>query len=242
MIKSYVLLCIFGILLLNESYICSYSIRGNGLNLPKTAAPLPSFPSQVPLCQKYRKNHGLFSTTSDILIDTKDLVNIFSRMADKSILLDVPGAGTPDVANCCHSGCDSCNFSHIFDNLSSSRAKWVATYVYREFIDGRNHMAQWTKLFGVSPENIQGEAIGVSDFTQRFHDLEYQMSIGTSIDPTDDKISSEALELLWDRICSAIASKADKLTATDFANGLKIITGEEHGAMYSKFSKFSNSI
>ena len=32
---------------------------------------------------------------------------VFARLADKKLLLDVPGAGTPEMKDCCHGGCDS---------------------------------------------------------------------------------------------------------------------------------------
>lgn len=34
--------------------------------------------------------------------DEKELAKIFCRFADDYLLLDVPGAGTPEIMNCCH--------------------------------------------------------------------------------------------------------------------------------------------
>jgi hypothetical protein len=34
-------------------------------------------------------------------IDEHDLTKIFGRFADKILLLDIPGAGTPEMMNCC---------------------------------------------------------------------------------------------------------------------------------------------
>ena len=34
-------------------------------------------------------------------IDERELAKIFGRLADKMILLDVEGAGTPEMMNCC---------------------------------------------------------------------------------------------------------------------------------------------
>ena len=68
-----------------------------------------------------------------------ELAKIFVRFSDDYLLLDVEGAGTPEMANCCHGGCDNCAFSHIFDQLESGKPKWLATYSDRTLVDGRNH-------------------------------------------------------------------------------------------------------
>lgn len=64
---------------------------------------------------KYR----LFSITNDNLINDIELIKLFGRLADKELLLDVPGAGTPEMMNCCHGGCSNCDYSRIFDSMSS---------------------------------------------------------------------------------------------------------------------------
>ena len=48
------------------------------------------------------------------LTDEVELTKLFGRMADKVLLLDVPGAGTVEMMNCCHGGCDNCDFARIF--------------------------------------------------------------------------------------------------------------------------------
>lgn len=35
--------------------------------------------------------------------------------------------GTPEMMNCCHGGCDNCDYSHVFDYMSSAR---YAEYVF----------------------------------------------------------------------------------------------------------------
>ena len=50
-----------------------------------------------------------------------ELAKVFCRIADDYLLLDVPGAGTPEMKNCCHGGCDNCNFSRIFDEMESGK-------------------------------------------------------------------------------------------------------------------------
>ena len=53
---------------------------------------------------------------------------VFGRLADKKLLLDVPGAGTPEMKDCCHGGCDNCDYSRVFDEMNAGKAKWVACY------------------------------------------------------------------------------------------------------------------
>ena len=43
-------------------------------------------------------------------------------------MLDVPGAGTPEMKDCCHGGCDNCDYSRVFDEMNAGKAKWVACY------------------------------------------------------------------------------------------------------------------
>ena len=54
---------------------------------------------------KYGSRRQLHPQMSSL--DERELAKIFGRLADKMILLDVPGAGTPEMVNCCHGGCDN---------------------------------------------------------------------------------------------------------------------------------------
>ena len=53
---------------------------------------------------------------------------VFGRLADKKLLLDVPGGGAPEMKDCCHGGCDNCDYSRVFDEMNAGKAKWVACY------------------------------------------------------------------------------------------------------------------
>ena len=92
------------------------------------------------------------TTDIDTSIDLdREAAKLFGRFSDNYLLLDVEGAGSPEMMNCCHGGCDNCNYSHIFDNMTSGRPKWVPVYVNRNLIDGRDHMSPWSVLFtGIS--------------------------------------------------------------------------------------------
>lgn len=164
-----------------------------------------------------------------ILLTTDDLVKIFNKLSDKELLLDVPGAGTPELANCCHGGCDNCAVSHIFDSLSSGRPKWIALYPYRRFIDGRDHSPRWMQLF----EGLEA-AQSVDGFIRSFRAMDSQMTMGTpSIPDEDTDVSYEALCSFWTLVCDG----KPEIKAVDFADALKRLTGEEHGALFGSFAR-----
>jgi len=133
-------------------------------------------------------------------IDQIELTKVFGRIADKNLLLDIPGAGTPEMANCCHGGCDNCNYSHIFDSLSSGRPKWIALYTTREFADGRSHISMWSEIFK------NDEYLNEESFISQLSSLPYKLCLGPSItiNANDDGPSSDALKLLWNRILNNI--------------------------------------
>jgi hypothetical protein len=144
-------------------------------------------------------------------LDSRELTKIFGRFAAKSILLDIPGAGTPEMANCCHGGCDNCNYSHSFDNLSAGRAKWVPTYSTRTLIDGRSEKAPWANIFD-SPiaGDGTGEAIDKATFIERIQQLPYEMSMGPgSSVPADETPLESAVEAFWDILLLAVTNTGD---------------------------------
>ena len=51
----------------------------------------------------YKGNNDRFTTrlASTNILDVKEQSKIFGRLADKMLLLDVPGAGSPEMMNCC---------------------------------------------------------------------------------------------------------------------------------------------
>ena len=162
------------------------------------------------LSKRITSSSRRLTTCKESPLDSRELTKIFGRMAAKSILLDIPGAGTPEMANCCHGGCDNCDFSHSFDNLSAGRAKWVPSYSTRTLIDGRSEKAPWANIFD-SPENAeQQESISKATFTERLRDLPYAMTMGpgTSV-PADEVPVDAALEAFWDILLSGLVKTGD---------------------------------
>lgn len=179
------------------------------------------------------KTHSI----SDNRVDIREMVMIFGRLADKELLLDVEGAGTPEMANCCHGGCDNCNYSRIFDSLSAGRAKWVALYTTRTLIDDRSHESPWAKIF-LSDE----DAISKEDFVKRIQSLPYKTQMGPPSLPKDvsaDEIpSNESIEQLWN--CAARnrqEGEVKEMNQSQLMDALKKVTGEPHGALWSDFIK-----
>lgn len=169
------------------------------------------------------------------LTDETEVAKLFNRMCDKYLLLDVPGAGSPGMINCCHGGCDNCDFSHVFDEMTSGRPKWVALYSYRRHQDGRDHIAPWSRLF-----SSDGGRIGENEFIERFPTLPcvgFSMGPSTAVSPSDPP-SRDALLQLWNVIIQN-GGGADKTTisAEEMATALKTSTGAEHGATWSDVVK-----
>jgi len=169
------------------------------------------------------------------LTDETEVAKLFNRMCDKYLLLDVPGAGTPGMINCCHGGCDNCDFSHVFDEMTSGRPKWVALYPYRRHQDGRDHTAPWSRLF-----SSDGGRISEIEFVERFPNLPcvgFSMGPSTSVSPSDPP-SRDALLQLWS-VLVRNGGGVDETTisAEEMANALKASTGAEHGAVWGDVVK-----
>jgi hypothetical protein len=99
------------------------------------------------------------------LFDIKDCVILFGKLAEKYIVLD------PSGGQCCYSGCSNCEYrlpggGYIMSDQSSSRPKWIPTYVQRD--PGSNkqlHISQWSQqLF----PNDATKSIERSDFINMF--------------------------------------------------------------------------
>eukprot|EP01041_Mallomonas_annulata_P012609 gene12609-26549_t len=169
-------------------------------------------------------------TLHDSKLDTREQTKIFGRLADKNLLLDVPGAGSPEMMNCCHGGCDNCEYSRIFDNLSSGRPKWIPIYIERQLVDGRSHISPWKGIFENDNE------ISKEDFISRLRLLEYRACLGPpSTVPSDELPTDETLNTIW---LSLISDETHtKLSSTQLVNRLKDLSGVEHGITWPEWIK-----
>jgi hypothetical protein len=158
----------------------------------------------------------------------RELLKIFSRLADDNILLNITGAGTPEVMNCCHGGCDNCNYSHVFDNMSAGKPKWVPVYPNRKLIDGRNHMSTWSLLFIDDnsmyrdlPQDDSFYSISKHTFLKKLKELPSKLVLGPSmLVPINEIPNEEYLEVFWSKICSSLNNNSpsyccDKITPNE---------------------------
>ena len=160
-----------------------------------------------------------------------ELAKIFCRLADKRLLLDIPFAGTPELANCCHGGCDNCAFSRVFDEMNAARPKWIPMYIERSLCDGREHTSVWQSLF------VDDALLDKDRFFSLLSALPCRPCMGlTSTVPVDEPISAETVDILWRRIHQSLGSTGDGLRAEELFSGLKALTGENHGAPWPSFA------
>lgn len=150
---------------------------------------------------------------------------LFGRLADKKLLLDVPGAGTPEVRNCCHGGCDNCEYSRVFDELNAGRPKWIPLYAERELIDGRRHESTWGALFGDG-------SLDARAFVDKVHALDYRPSMGPKVKVDDEPLDDDAILALFHVLSD---EAGDTISAADVVAALQRITGEQHGVAWKPF-------
>lgn len=145
------------------------------------------------------------------------------------------------MMNCCHGGCDNCDFSHVFDNMAAGRPKWVPLYAYRQLIDGRDHTSPWATIFGGD-----GQAINESTFVDRMKELPYRMTMGPpSSVPADEAPTDETLQALWQKLTATLRGMGEEIDSTidasQMAKALVELTGESHGVMWADFKKAMES-
>lgn len=131
-------------------------------------------------------------------LEERQIINLFCRLAEKRLLLNIPEAGLPEVVNCCHSGCDSCNYSRIFDELTSGRPKWIPFYNDLTFIDGRRHITKWNSIFADSIQRID-----VIEFSNALKQLPIQACLGPPISLSDgEDLDINSVKFLWTKLCN----------------------------------------
>ncbi|KAJ1457144.1 hypothetical protein M885DRAFT_146929 [Pelagophyceae sp. CCMP2097] len=160
-----------------------------------------------------------------VAISEGECARLFGRLADKLLLLDVEGAGTDAVKNCCHGGCDNCDFSQVFDEMRSSRPKWIACYTDRTLIDGRAHQSPAMQLFN------NEETLSIEDFVLRLDELPCRPTMGPKSPLLMEAPSEETKRAFF----QTISEGNDSVDAQGWANGLQRLTGEDHGAIWLAF-------
>jgi hypothetical protein len=210
---------------------------------------------------KTRLHDQVVETASEVDVSV-EMAKLFNRMADKRHLLDVPGAGTPGMAQCCHSGCDSCEFRFLFDEMTAGRAKWVALYSDMKHIDGRWHVAPWARVFFDSIEDFEkakdevreegpyllterGDdmAITMQTFISRIQEIPNQLTMGPPSSGTDEMPNTAFLEMFWAQITAAASvDSGGSLTPKQMSDALTALTKTKHAASWKHFSKIEISM
>ena len=162
---------------------------------------------------------------ADTMIET---ARLFNRFSDKYMLLDVEGAGSPGMINCCHSGCDNCEYRFRFDEMASGRAKWVPLYADRKHVDGRSHLAPWSMIFfdtwedfekakeEISVENTflhtkRGDSMSIdmNKFISKVQDIPPAVSIGPPSGVGEEPPSEPFLIEFWGKLTSTAIETVD---------------------------------
>jgi hypothetical protein len=103
------------------------------------------------------------------------------------------------MMNCCHGGCNNCDFSRIFDEMNAGRAKWIALYRTRELIDGRSHDALFDTIFAES------DPITYDEFQTKLSNLPGKMCMGTPPFSNSDDLNEQVVFNFWSKVTSEVA-------------------------------------
>jgi hypothetical protein len=174
-----------------------------------------------------QRAHALLRSTATEFVTEATAAQVFGRLADKKLLLDVEGAGTPAMKDCCHGGCDNCDYSRIFDEMNAGKSKWVACYVEREHIDGRRHEAPVQGLFG------SDERLGVEEFVARLGALDARPSMGARPADVSGDFDAAACAVLVRKVVGG----ADNVDRAAWGAALAEISSEAHGIAWRPWAK-----
>lgn len=168
------------------------------------------------------------STTGPPVVDPKEAVKIFGRLAEKYIMLD------ETAGMCCYSGCSDCEYrlpggGYRMADQSAARPKWIPSYAKRS-INGKEHVTKWSaELFR------EGEtALDQATFCQRLVDLTYAPPLGGPYVAASGAAiveDSEAAQALF----RALADGKEKLTKTKMSVRIKQLADGEEGLTWPKF-------
>ena len=161
------------------------------------------------------------------VLDPKEGVKLFGRLAEKYIMLD------ETAGMCCYSACTDCEYrlpdgGYRMADQSAARPKWIPSYVKRT-INGKDHTTKWSsELFA------QGEtAVDQATFCQRIVELAYAPPlggpyVGASAATVQDDKAAQAL-------FQALADGKEKLTKARMSMRLKVLAEGEEGMTWPKF-------
>ena len=146
--------------------------------------------------------------------------------------------------------------------MSAGRAKWVALYADMKHIDGRWHVAPWTRIFFDSTDEFEkakcevenvgpfllterGDAMAITKptFVSRIKEIPNQLTMGPPSIGTDETPDAAFLEKFWIVITAAAGVHPDSsLTPKQMVSALTVLTKTEHAASWKQFSKIEISM
>eukprot|EP00624_Nannochloropsis_granulata_P006607 evm.model.NODE_49765_length_66778_cov_45.246429.14 len=155
------------------------------------------------------------------------------------------------AGQCCHSGCDNCEWRYDFDIMRAARPKWLVTYAERKF-DSDAHTAKWKALFdapsvppsssSLSDEDIfNTETAGPTPLSsaavlaERLSALPFSAPLGPSVSvPGEEPLEAETAAWLWEKLVPA-GSKSATLTARLMEKRLKEWASGKDSMMWGDF-------
>lgn len=170
------------------------------------------------------------SATAVAVVEPKEAVKLFGRLAEKYIMLDESGG------LCCYSACKDCEFrlpggGYKLADQSAARPKWIPSYETRS-ANGKEHTTKWSlEIFK------QGErtAVDKQEFVQALCELDYAPPlggpyVGASAATIEDTVAAECL-------FDVLANGKEKLTKHRMSTRLKELADGEEGLIWTGFQK-----
>jgi hypothetical protein len=168
------------------------------------------------------------ATATETIVEPKEAVKIFGRLAEKYIMLDDSGG------MCCYSACSDCEFrlpggGYKMADQSAARPKWIPNYDQRSFESmGKEHTTAWsTEIFSTGPCVVKEE------FVERVKEMKYAPCLGgpymsaSSAGIEDDFVVEKFFDLL--------AGEKEKLTKHRMGTRIKEIANGSEGLVWSDF-------
>jgi len=166
-------------------------------------------------------------------IDSKDLVRVFGRLAEKYIMLD------GSAGMCCYSACKDCEYrepggGYRMADQSSARPKWIPSYDERKFVSlGKEHKSKWSEeIFK------DGPSVTKEKFIQAVVDLQYSPPLGGPYIPVAGA-TLEGREHVVVRLFEVLLADSNKqiLTKNRMSTQIKKMAHGDEGLTWARFEE-----
>jgi len=200
--------------------------------IPYVANAFTLFDLQFPGSTSCRLRQNFFANTDmteDIVIEPKEAVKLFGRLADKYIMLD------ESAGKCCYSGCTGCEFrlpegGYRMPDQTASRPKWIVPYENKKFeSSGKDHTSKWSlDIFSESSEVTKDE------FLCKLQDAKFLTPLGGPF------LSASAGKKMEDttaaeKLFHTLACEKETLTKCQMSKRLNELAGGDEGLTWKTF-------